>query len=131
MPGSFIELSDQDLEAIARAEHTRWYERRLAGGWSADEPARRANGSGRAMIKRTARANARVNSRVVPWGDLPADERNRGIDYLRSQLMQLEDVGFVPVVPPGGPPEAAEFRRIRNGPGPAAARPPPLDAPLW
>ena len=30
-PGSFIELSEQDLEAVARAEHTRWYQRRRRG----------------------------------------------------------------------------------------------------
>jgi hypothetical protein len=35
-----------------------------------------------------------------------------GIEYLRSQLAQLEDVGFVPIVPTGGPPGAAEFRRV-------------------
>jgi hypothetical protein len=53
-----------------------------------------------------------VNSRVVPWTDLPADERAGSIEYLRSQLTQLEDVGFMPIVPAGGPPEAAEFQRI-------------------
>jgi hypothetical protein len=53
-----------------------------------------------------------VNSRVVPWADLPADERSGAVGYLRSQLAQLEDVGFMPVVPPGGPAEAAEYRRI-------------------
>ena len=35
-PGSFIELSEHDLAQIARAEHTRWFRRRLAAGWSAD-----------------------------------------------------------------------------------------------
>ena len=53
-----------------------------------------------------------MNSRVVPWADLPRDEQSRAVNYLRSQLAQLEDVGFMPVVPPGGPPEAAEYRRI-------------------
>jgi hypothetical protein len=56
--------------------------------------------------------DARVNSRAVPWADLPAGERNRSISSLRSQLAQLEDVGFMPIVPAGGPAEAAEFRRI-------------------
>jgi hypothetical protein len=49
---------------------------------------------------------------VVPWAELPAAERTRATDYLRSQLAQLEDVGFMPIVPPGGPPGAAEFQRI-------------------
>ena len=102
-PGSFIELNDKDLEAIARAEHTRWFRRRLAAGWSAggSRPARRAARNGAAL----------VNSRVVPWAALPADERAGQAEYLRSQLAQLEDVGFVPVVPPGGPPGSARFQR--------------------
>ena len=101
VPGSFIELNDHDLEEIARAEHTRWYRRRLAAGWSAVA----------ASTGSAARASL-VNSRVVPWADLPAAERTGMTGYLRSQLAQLEDVGFMPIVPPGGPPGAAEFRRI-------------------
>ena len=103
-PGSFIELNDHELEEIARTEHTRWYHRRLAAGWSAGRP---NDGT-----RTTAPRNALVNSRVVPWTDLPADERAGSIEYLRSQLTQLEDVGFMPIVPAGGPPEAAEFQRI-------------------
>jgi hypothetical protein len=98
-PGSFIELSDRDYEQIARTEHTRWYRRRLAAGWSAESK----RGSGR---------EGRVNRTVVPWAALPAKDRAAIIDYHRSQLAQLEDVGFVPIVPEGGPPEAAEFLRI-------------------
>ena len=98
-PGSFIELNDRDFEQIARAEHTRWYQRRLAAGWSAD--GKHGTGPG-----------ARVNRRVVPWTALPAEDRAASIEYLRSQLVQLEDVGFMPIVPEGGPPEAAEFLRI-------------------
>ena len=98
-PGSFIEVSDHDLEEVAFAEHTRWYQRRLTAGWSAS-PLRTAAGKGR------------VNSRVVPWTDLPAGDRRRAVDYLRSQLAQLEDLGFMPIVPPGGPPEASTFHRV-------------------
>ena len=98
-PGSFIELSDRDYEQIARAEHTRWYRRRLAAGWSAES-------------KRGLGREARVNRTVVPWAALPAEDRVAIVDYLRSQLAQLEDVGFVPIVPEGGPPEAAEFLRV-------------------
>jgi hypothetical protein len=98
-PGSFIELSERDVEQIARAEHTRWYRRRLAAGWSAER-------------KRSAGPRTRVNRLVVPWTALPAEDRAASIEYLRSQLRQLEDVGFVPIVPEGGPPEATEFLRI-------------------
>lgn len=49
---------------------------------------------------------------MVPWDALPDDERARRVEYLRSQLAQLEDVGFMPTVPAGGPAGAADFRRI-------------------
>ena len=101
VPGSFIELNDRDLEEVARAEHTRWYRRRLEAGWTA------APGTGTART-----AHALVNSKVVPWDELAADDRAASVEHLRSQLAQLEDVGFMPVVPEGGPPAAAEFQRV-------------------
>jgi hypothetical protein len=104
LPGSFIELSDQELEEISRAEHTRWYRRRLAAGWSAGGPHHRTRAAGHGA--------SLINSRVVPWTALPDRHRQGQIDYLRSQLAQLEDVGFVPVVPAGGPPHAARYERV-------------------
>jgi hypothetical protein len=102
--GSFIELTDRDLEAIASAEHTRWYQRRLKAGWSP--------GDGRQNGRRPRGGHARVNARVVPWPELQARDRAAAIEQLRSQLTQLEDVGYMPIVPEGGPPEAAEFQRV-------------------
>ena len=101
VPGSFIELSGRDLEVVACAEHTRWYHRRLKAGWAAAP----GDGTGRA-------APAQVNSKVVPWPQLAAEDRAGAVEYLRSQLAQLEDVGFMPVVPSGGPPDAARFDRM-------------------
>ena len=101
-PGSIIELSDRELEEITRAEHTRWYRRRLAAGWSPGGPHHRTRASGHAL----------VNSRVVPWSALPDRDRQGQIDYLRDQLTRLEEAGFVPVVPPGGPPHAARYERV-------------------
>ena len=101
-PGSIIELSDRELEEITRAEHTRWYRRRLAAGWSPGGPHHRTRGAGRTL----------VNSRVVPWSALPDRDRQGQIDYLRGQLARLEGAGFVPVVPPGGPPHAARYERV-------------------
>jgi hypothetical protein len=97
--GSFIELSDRDLEAVARAEHTRWYERRRAAGWRA-----RATGNGRDAT--------RVNSSVVPWAALSGDQRAGLVDQVCTQLAQLEDVGFLPVVPGGGPDSARPYQRF-------------------
>ena len=107
-PGSFIELGQDDLEAVARAEHSRWYRRRAGAGWS-PEPG--PDGRHHLANGRHPDRTPLVNSRVVPWPALPPAERSQAIDYLRSQLAQLEDVGFMPIVPPGGPAGAAEFRR--------------------
>jgi hypothetical protein len=101
VPGSFIELNDRDLEEVAQAEHARWYRRRLAAGWTAAPK----TGAARA-------GHALVNSKVVPWDELAPEDRAGSIEHLRSQLAQLEDVGFMPVVPEGGPPTATEFERV-------------------
>ncbi len=107
-PGSFIELSPGDLEAVARAEHTRWYRRRRTAGWSAG---RQADSIQAAGIQPDG-TSPLVNSLVLPWAELPEADRRQAIDYLRFQLAQLEDVGFMAVVPPGGPAGAADFQRI-------------------
>ena len=101
-PGSFIELSDHELEQVALAEHTRWYQRRRAEGWvpGAESP------------PEITRVTNLTNNLVVPWADLPAEERASSMDHVRRQLMQLEDVGFMPVIPAGGPPEAESFERV-------------------
>jgi hypothetical protein len=85
-PGSVIELSEGDLRAVTIVEHTRWLQRRLAAG--------------------------RPGENVVPWEDLPPSVRDDVSGHLLSQLAQLEDVGFVPIVPAGGPPTAARFERV-------------------
>ncbi len=85
-PGSVIELSQADLTEVAITEHTRWLRRRLAAG--------------------------KAGQNVVPWEELPPRVRSDVSAHLYSQLLQLEDVGFVPVVPVGGPPSAARFERV-------------------
>lgn len=85
-PGSVIELSERDLTEITIAEHTRWLQRRLAAGQTGEN--------------------------VVPWEELPPRMRSDVSRHLSSQLAQLEDVGFLPVVPAGGPPAAARFQRV-------------------
>jgi hypothetical protein len=85
-PGSVIELSEEDLAAVTVAEHTRWLRRRLAAGQAGEN--------------------------VVPWELLPPRTRDEAFRDLCSQLAQLEDVGFVPAVPAGGPPGAARFERV-------------------
>ena len=95
VPGSFIELADGELLTIAQADHTRWYLRRRTLG-------RQPPGAG----------GAAVNPIFRPWDELTDEQRVSHADYTRSQIAQLEDAGFVPVVPAGGPDRAARFRRI-------------------
>jgi hypothetical protein len=84
--GSVIELSEEELTRVAIAEHTRWLQRRLAAGQTGES--------------------------TVPWEELSPRLRSDVSGHLRSQLSQLEDVGFVPAVPAGGPPTAARFERV-------------------
>ena len=98
--GSFVELTKADVEAVACREHSRWYDRRRAAGW-------RPAGTGQEDDD-----VLRINSNVRPWAELSAEMRTGLAKYARSQLEQLEDVGFMPVLPDGGPPGAADFTRV-------------------
>jgi hypothetical protein len=84
-PGSFVELNDRELEEIVRGEHARC--------------------SGDRARARLAATNGHA---LVPWDRYRAS----GIESLRTQLAQLEDAGFMPILPQGGPPGAAKFERV-------------------
>jgi hypothetical protein len=108
-PGSFIELSERELESVAMAEHTRWQHRAEAASRSAT-----ANGNFKAteqVIGADRHTQARVNDLAVPWAELPPARREENRNWVRSQIGQLEAVGFLPTVPAGGPPEATIFER--------------------
>jgi hypothetical protein len=93
--GSHIELSERELEAVAMAEHIRWYRRRLA--------TKRADGTD---------GGAPASNLMMPWCDLSANEQATRREWVRSQVAQLEDVGFMPVIPAGGPPGASGYERV-------------------
>ena len=104
VPGSFIELSEHDLEAVARAEHTRWYRRRLAAGWS-PEPSPTAARDGR--IQTTAREQ--------PCGPLGGASPGRAQPGRRLSPVTARPAGgrgFHADRAPGRAPGAADFRRI-------------------
>jgi hypothetical protein len=91
--GSYIELSEAELQAVAMAEHTRWYRRRLA-------------------TKRSTRGITVTGSFMMPWTELSADEHASRRAVVRSQVAQLENVGFVPVIPAGGPAGSVSCERV-------------------
>ncbi len=100
VPGSFVELTDGDVQEVAREEHTRWYDRRRQAGWRA------------AAVAEEDDDVALINSVVRPWADLAAESREWLPGYVRSQLAQLEAVGYMPILPDDGPADAIEFRRV-------------------
>jgi len=100
VPGSFIELTRSELLEIAQAEHTRWYLRRRKLGRPPG-----AGGAGGA-------AGAVASPFFRPWDELTGEQQVSHADYIGSQIAQLEDAGFVPVMPAGGPDLATRFRRI-------------------
>jgi hypothetical protein len=100
VPGSFVELSDGELRQVAREEHERWYDRRRHAGWRPPP----AGGEDDDTL--------RVNSNVRPWDELPDAKRVRACQQVRSELAQLEAVGFMPVLPDDGPAGATTFRRV-------------------
>lgn len=100
VPGSFVELTETELRRVAVQEHARWVARRRQAGWQVPAEGEPDDDS------------RHVNRHLRPWDDLPAEAREGAADQVQSQLAQLEVVGFLPVLPPGGPPGAATFLRI-------------------
>jgi hypothetical protein len=84
VPGSIIELSREDIERVAQMEHDRWLKRQPT----------------------------RTNPHAVPWADLSEKKRRDNCALVADQIAQLEAMGFVPIVPKGGPPEAATYERV-------------------
>jgi hypothetical protein len=78
----------------------RWHERRRKHGWRA------------AAVSQQDNDGAHVNNLVRPWADLPAGQRERAEESVRFQLVQLEAVGYMPIVAENGPADATVFRRI-------------------
>ena len=100
VPGSFVELSDDEVRQIAREEHGRWYDRRRRAGWRPPPEGGEDDDT------------LRVNANVHPWDELPETSRTSACQQVRSELAQLEAVGYVPVLPDDGPAAAAGFRRV-------------------
>jgi hypothetical protein len=98
-PGSHVEPDDREISEIATAEHARWYDRRRAAGWRLPAPGEQDDD------------RRRVNKSVRLWADLPAEAREGACAQVRYQLAELETVGFLAVLPDGGPAGAASFER--------------------
>ncbi len=63
--GQPLRLTEEELDRLARAEHERWAEQRRSQGWSYG-PVRDDE--------------ARLHPMLVPYDDLPQDERQKDID---------------------------------------------------
>lgn len=66
----------EDLERLARAEHDRWVDHKVAQGY-------------RYGVRRVEDGPRRFHPSIVPWEDLPEDVRERDRQPLRRMLAQL------------------------------------------
>lgn len=107
-PGSRVEFVESELEAMARAEHARWYARRIATNWHPPDAVRE-----HPPTPRRGNGARKVNASVVPWDGLPLAMRRQNAAHIASILGQLEAIGYVAVLPDAGPPQAEVF--VRRG----------------
>ena len=84
--GSFIELTERELDVVAEIEHTRWFRRQANSGNS--------------------------NPLAVPWPELSPADRRAERDRVQRHISRLEDAGFLPIVPRGGPAGVEDYERI-------------------
>ena len=98
-PGSVMDFTEPELLVIARAEHDRWYARRLEAGW---RPPRAGEAQDNA---------AKVNARVVPWDELPDVTRRDNAQHITAILERLEAIGYGAVLGESGPGHAACYLR--------------------
>jgi hypothetical protein len=86
LPGSFIELTEREFETVAEIEHTRRFQRQGTAGQSSPP--------------------------AVSWPGLSPEDRRAERDRVQRLVSQLEDAGFLPIVPQGGPAGAEDYDRI-------------------
>jgi hypothetical protein len=74
-----VQLTEDEVERLAEREHRRWYDDRVAAGWTYGE----------------ARDDAALrNPLLVDWSELPADARQYNLDAVRALLPMLARAGF-------------------------------------
>ena len=120
-PGSFIELNEHDLVAIARSEHTRWFQRRVAAGWSPGDA--RLNGS----ASRNGSAGTTASPGQPPGGALDGAARRRPGRRHRVPAVPARAARGRRLHAGRARRRSARSRRVRadrHGAGQAAARPP-------
>jgi hypothetical protein len=74
-----VHLTEEEIELLAEREHRRWYDDRVAAGWTHGEV--RDDG-------------AKRNPLLVDWADLPPDARQYNLDAVRALQPMLARAGF-------------------------------------
>ena len=74
-----MEFPPQEVEIMARVEHERWFQEREEAGWT--------HGLDRDADKKT-------NPDHVEWGDLPEEEREKNLRFVRGLPRSLARAGF-------------------------------------
>jgi hypothetical protein len=87
-----VELTDDEIDAIASQEHERWRAARTAEGWTHGETKDEA---------------AKTNPLLVPWAEVPEADRRWNLRSAENLLPMLARNGFEPVRRPPTAPGAS------------------------
>jgi hypothetical protein len=77
-----LKLSEAEIEKLAKMEHERWVGKKLDWGWH------------HATVTDKGR---KLHKDLVPWEQLPPDEREKDIVFIRSIPRILERSGYIAV----------------------------------
>ncbi|HUK68245.1 MAG TPA: RyR domain-containing protein [Streptosporangiaceae bacterium] len=99
-----FELSAEQVEQLAQAEHDRWQDERRQAGWRYG-PVRDAS--------------ARFSPHLVPWEELSEDVRDLDRDAVRliPSVLSMAGYAIVPLNRRGGPPRATPVRAEKSPAG--------------
>jgi CheY-like chemotaxis protein len=96
-------FADADIEQLARMEHERWMRDKIRDGW---------------RYGPTRNDAAKIHPLLIPWEELPEEERDKDRNPMRELPQMLARVGLEiqrgPVQAPPGPIDADRPRAIRS-----------------
>jgi hypothetical protein len=94
-----LRFTDEEVEALSRMEHDRWWREREAAGWTPGD------------VKD---AEAKRSPYLIPWEELSEEKREVDREFVRALPLFLARVGFTIVAAEAEP--AASPVRARRGP---------------
>jgi hypothetical protein len=77
-----VRLSEAEIEKLAKREHERWMRKKLDWGWE---------------YAKVTDKTKKLHKDLVPWEELPLDEREKDIVFIRNIPRILEKAGYIAV----------------------------------